>query len=110
MNDETTTTTTTTTPATILKALESMVAALQAQLEAKHRTTTTRYHFELGQRYARVFTQVGVGRSAYAFVDLATGDIFKPRSWKGPAKGARANVFTPDYMQACGVYGVARAR
>jgi hypothetical protein len=109
MNSETTTTTTTT-PDMIVKALEAMVSALQAQLDAAHPTTTTRYLFELGHRYARVFTQVGVGRSVYAFVDLSTGDIFKPRSWKGPAKGVRANILAADYMKACGVYGVARAR
>jgi hypothetical protein len=95
---------------TIVKALETMVAALDAQLQAKHPGATGRYEFELGRRYARVFRRDGVGRQCYAFVELTFGDIFKPASWKGPAKGARANIFAADYMKACGVYGVARAR
>lgn len=33
------------------------------------------------------------GRSVHCFVDSQTGDVLKARSWKGPAKGARGNVF-----------------
>ena len=32
-------------------------------------------------------------RSVFAFIDLATGDILKPASWKAPAKHARGNLF-----------------
>ena len=31
-----------------------------------------------------------------AFIDKATGDIFKPASWKAPAKHARGNVLSPE--------------
>lgn len=40
-----------------------------------------------GQRY---------GRSVHAFVDLATGDLYKAAGWKAPAKGARGNIATAD--------------
>jgi hypothetical protein len=93
---------------TMVKALETMTAALQAQMVATHPTTDRVYAFELGRKYARVYAQMGSGRSVYAFVDVSTGDIFKPASWKGPAKGVRGNLFSADYMSACGVYGVAR--
>ena len=95
---------------TIVKALETMVAALNAQLQAAHPGSSSKFEFELGRRYARVFRRDGVGRQCYAFVELTFGDIYKPASWKSPAKGVRANIFASDYMKACGVYGVARAR
>ena len=30
--------------------------------------------------------------SVHAFVDKKTGDVFKPASWRGPAKYARYNL------------------
>lgn len=92
----------------IKQALETMVAALQAQLAAAHPGSSGKFEFELGRRYARVFRRDGSGRQVYAFVDMTFGDIYKPASWKAPAKGVRANIFAADYMKACGVYGVAR--
>jgi len=38
----------------------------------------------------------GVSRSAWAFVDKTTGDIFKPASYAAPAKHARGNVLAAD--------------
>lgn len=31
--------------------------------------------------------------SVHAFVDRQTGDVYKPASWKTPAKHARGNIF-----------------
>jgi len=96
---------------TMVKAIETMIAALQAQSDA-HTTAIAgrKFSFELGRKYARVFAADGASRSVYAFVDMSTGDILKPASWKAPAKGVRANLLTADYMKACGVYGVVRFR
>lgn len=41
--------------------------------------------------------------SAYAFVDLKTGDIFRPDGWKRPAKHARGNIF--DEFKGLGSMG-----
>ena len=32
--------------------------------------------------------------SVNAFIDKETGDVYKPKSWKAPAKGVRYNVLT----------------
>jgi len=32
-------------------------------------------------------------RSVWCFIDLKTGDVLKPASWKRPAKHARGNIF-----------------
>jgi len=53
-----------------------------------------------GSKFIRVWqtshglNQVG-GKSAVAFIDKATGDVYKPDGWKKPARGIRGNIFTP---------------
>lgn len=41
------------------------------------------------QRYLRIEN----GGSAFCFVELETGDIYKAAGWKAPAKGVRGNIF-----------------
>jgi hypothetical protein len=52
------------------------------------------YTYEKGRKYARIIhiTQPSGQRSAHAFVDLNTGDVYKSASWKSPAKGVRYNL------------------
>lgn len=42
-----------------------------------------------GNRYVKVVRGSGV----HCFVDMTTGDVLKPASWKTPAKHARGNIF-----------------
>ncbi|UPT95459.1 hypothetical protein J4G48_0040610 [Bradyrhizobium barranii subsp. apii] len=50
-------------------------------------------------------------RSAFAFVDKATGDVLKAASWSKPAKHARGNVFdTHNGLAKIGPYGPAYLR
>lgn len=45
-------------------------------------------------------------RRAWAFIDVTTGDILKPKTWKQPAKHPRGNIFDDDYgMKNVGPYG-----
>jgi hypothetical protein len=64
-----------------------------------------------GKRYARIVRQMrgdSNSRSAYGFVELATGDIFKPATWKAPAKHKRGNIFDESGgLDCCGPYSVA---
>lgn len=61
--------------------------------------------FERGQKYARIVATSGPSRSAWAFIDLATGDILKSESWKRPAKGVRGNIFADDPLAGVTAYG-----
>jgi hypothetical protein len=71
---------------------------------------------EMGKRYVRVWknTEQGLkehGRGCcYCFVDTTNGNILKPASWKGPAKGARGNIYESDAVKGVTPYGAARAR
>jgi len=55
------------------------------------------FRIQNGRKYAKVVQEyaddsLGSGLSVHSFVDKATGDIYKPASWKAPAKGVRFNL------------------
>ena len=56
-----------------------------------------------GRRYARIFHGSGI----YCFVEMATGDILKPETWRKAAKHARGNLHNREPLGCCGPYGVA---
>ena len=52
-------------------------------------------------KYYKIEQQSG---GTHAFVDIKTGDIFKPASHTAPAKGIRGNVTDPEYIQYVAAY------
>jgi hypothetical protein len=52
------------------------------------------YTYVKGKKYAKIIhvTSYSGQKSAHAFVDLNTGDVYKSASWSAPAKGVRYNL------------------
>lgn len=76
-------------------------------LQLKDKSGDTKFVVELGRKYTKVIYESGRSRSVHAFVDNSNGDIYKPASWNGPAKGIRYNLFA-DFerlLQVCDIYG-----
>ncbi len=50
--------------------------------------------YEKGRKYAKILhiDNPGGAKSVHMFVDMVTGDCFKPASYKSPAKGIRYNL------------------
>jgi hypothetical protein len=49
--------------------------------------------------------------SVYAFINIETGQIFKPASWAAPAKHARGTVYNMESVKrCCGEHSVAYLR
>tara|TARA_B100000925_G_C21966968_1_gene456020 strand:+ start:432 stop:893 length:462 start_codon:yes stop_codon:yes gene_type:complete len=49
--------------------------------------------FESGRKYHKIWHVDGSGhRSCHAFIDKKTGEVYKPASYKAPAKGVRFNL------------------
>jgi hypothetical protein len=48
--------------------------------------------------------------SAWAFIELSTGNILKAASWAAPAKHARGNVYQPETWASVTSYGPAYLR
>lgn len=50
-----------------------------------------------GKKFLRVVETFNGGRSAWAFVEVATGDVYKPAGWKGPERNfSRGNIRNLD--------------
>ena len=80
-------------------------------LDVVRRITEKDIDFTVGPKYIRVIT-LGYGqRSAYCFVDRATGSVLKPASWKSPAPQPRGSILSADRgADACTKYGVVYLR
>jgi hypothetical protein len=71
-----------------------------------YRDNPTRLELEPGLRFIRVVHVDGSHRSAWAFIDKATGDVLLAASWKKPAKHARGNIFDAQKgLGSLGPYG-----
>ena len=52
-----------------------------------------KFYIESGRKYHKIVMEYDNGsKSVHAFIDKKTGDVFKPASFKAPAKIARYNV------------------
>jgi hypothetical protein len=58
-----------------------------------------------GQKNVKVIQLNGSSRSAYCFVEIATGDIFMAAGWNAPAKGARGNIYQLDKLAGADMSG-----
>jgi len=56
------------------------------------------FEIEAGRKYYKI-NQVNGG--VHAFIDKKTGDVFKPASWRGPAKIVRYNLLNPISREDC---------
>lgn len=98
-------------------ALTGWVERLRGALSVQHADLISKGGFdgyrsvelEHGPKYVRVVTGGEGHRSAYAFIEKATGNILKPGGWKGPEpkKIVRGNIFNANPLEGCGPYGVA---
>ena len=76
------------------------------------RTTYTNFEYEVGRKYIKVWSYLITdgerlrGRSCYMFVDKNTGAVYKPASYKAPAKGIRFYIdFLVDHPEVVDPYG-----
>ena len=76
------------------------------------RSVYTQLEYEVGRKYIKVWDYlVGDegrirGRSCWMFVDKNTGEVYKPASYKAPAKGVRYLITQlADNPHICDPYG-----
>ena len=75
--------------ALIQKYSEMMCEALILDFKGVNNSKTDGYKFyiESGRKYNKIIMETGAGsRSVHAFIDKNEGFVYKPASWKAPAK------------------------
>ena len=57
------------------------------------KTDDYKFYIESGRKYHKLIMETGAGsRSVHAFIDKKTGDVYKPASFKAPAKHVRYDL------------------
>ena len=59
------------------------------------------FYPETGRKYHKIIMDVTGSRSVHAFVDKNTGEVYKPASWKSPAKHVRFNLLDKQSRDEC---------
>jgi hypothetical protein len=87
---------TATSPALALSDALALASRYVADLEARHGDEHTTYSVDpTGRKYLRLVVTSWGSRSVHAFLEVATGDLFKAAGWTGPAAGARYHLADP---------------
>ena len=61
-----------------------------------------KFYIESGRKYHKIIMETEAGsRSVHAFVDKKTGEVFKPASYKSPAKHVRYNLLNIASREEC---------
>lgn len=77
------------------------VQAKDAEMTSASYGPSPKYSVTVGKRYDKVVHDYGHGgMSVHAFVERATGDVYKAEGWSRPAKGVRGNVATEENLAA----------
>ena len=76
------------------------------------RSVYTNFEYEVGRKYIKVWSYLigdgerRNGRSCYMFVEKETGNVYKPASYKAPAKGIRFQIEQlTNNPEICDPYG-----
>ena len=76
--------------ALIQKYSEMMCEALLLDFNKGGGTSEYKYYIESGRKYNKIIMETNGGsRSVHAFIDKNSGEVYKPASWKAPAKVIR---------------------
>ena len=74
-------------------------------------TIGRKYYKVIKNEYSKETGESLGGKSVWAFVDIASGDILKPATWARPAKKARGNIYDDKKgLNGISAYGPAYLR
>jgi hypothetical protein len=88
-------------------SLASFVAGCQRLVDSEKALLGERLSVSRMRGGKRVKIVLG-GHSAWAFVDVETGDLLAPASWNRPAKRARGNIFSANPFLFVNAFGPRR--
>ena len=77
-----------------------LVDALEANYNSRYPDSSSPVKFEtsVGRKYIKI---IQVNGGVHAFIDKKTGEVYKPASWRGPAKIVRYDFRIINEREAC---------
>ena len=89
--------------ATVLKYSEMLCEALMQHFQSSHPNSDPyKFYIESGRKYHKLIMETnGNSRSVHAFVDKNSGAVYKPASFKAPAKHIRFNLLDDNSREEC---------
>ena len=75
--------------------------ALLMDIERQHPNSGYKFFIEEGRKYHKIVMDTGNQLSVHAFVDKKTGEVYKPASFKSPAKIVRYNLLSIESREKC---------
>ena len=87
-------------PEMVLDWTNELVTRLQADYDRNYGESNANYKFEIqtGRKYHKI---VAKNQGVHAFVNKATGEVFKPASYKAPAKHVRYDLRLINDRERC---------
>lgn len=84
-------------------AVALLCKAIRSDFERRSPQFADKFETEVvaGRKYLKVVIAPFGQKSVHAFVDKATGQVFKAASWNAPAKGARYNLLDEKSRELC---------
>ena len=91
----------TTVETNVLKWTEELVRYLQDDYDSESYDPGGRYKFNIqeGRKYYKIHN--GDAGGVHAFVNKKTGEVYKPASYKSPAKGVRYDLRIIEDRERC---------
>ena len=77
--------------------------ALEDNFKSRHPNSDPyKFSIESGRKYHKIVMETeSQSRSVHAFVDKKTGEVYKPASFKAPAKIVRYNLLSIESREKC---------
>ena len=87
-------------PERVLDWTEQLVTCLQDDYNRRYGESNANYKFEIqtGRKYHKI---VAKNQGVHAFVNKTTGEVFKPASYKAPAKHVRYDLRRIQQRRDC---------
>ena len=75
---------------------------LLMDINRKHKDSGYKFYIESGRKYHKIVMETeSQSKSVHAFVDKKTGEVYKPASYKAPAKIVRFNLLNIASREQC---------
>ena len=87
-------------PERVLDWTEQLVTCLQDDYNRRYGESNANYKFEIqtGRKYHKIYAK---NQGVHAFVNKETGEVFKPASYKAPAKHVRYDLRIINDRERC---------